>query len=201
MRYATPEWVEKAGAKGYNFTYGKGVDPEGPFWEPDYDDPVFLEKLENFLSAAAARYDGNPNVAFIDAGSFGVWGEGHLFASTQKKYPPETVKRHIDLHAKHFKRTLLAANDDFAFQGGEIIEYALSRGMTLRDDSICVQPPPNSYFHADMAQAFWPALPVILEHEHYQPSVDRGAWDRDILMRAIEEYHALPVHSGFHGNF
>lgn len=190
MRYATPEWVEKAGAKGYNFTYGKGVDPEGPFWEPDYDDPVFLEKLENFLSAAAARYDGNPNVAFIDAGSFGVWGEGHLFASTQKKYPPETVKRHIDLHTKHFKRTLLAANDDFAFQGEEIIEYAWSRGMTLRDDSICVQPPPNSYFHADMAQAFWPALPVILEHEHYQPSVDRGAWDRDILMRAIEEYHA-----------
>ena len=24
-----------------------------------------------------ARYDGNPNVAFIDVGSFGMWGEGH----------------------------------------------------------------------------------------------------------------------------
>ena len=79
---------------------GKGVDREGPFWEPDYDDPVFLEKLDRFLAAAAARYDGNPEVAFIDVGSFGVWGEGHTFASTQLKYPAEVVKKHIDLHAE-----------------------------------------------------------------------------------------------------
>ncbi|MBN2309521.1 MAG: DUF4832 domain-containing protein [Candidatus Hydrogenedentes bacterium] len=190
MRYATPKWVEDAGAKGYSFTYGKGVDENGPFWEPDYADPVFLEKHGRFLAAAAARYDGNPNVAFIDVGSFGVWGEGHTFASTQIKYPAEVVKQHIDLYARHFKHTLLAANDDFSFQGDDTIAYALELGMTLRDDSILVQPPPNSYFHADMAQAFWPRLPVILEHEHYHPSMERKAWHRDIFLRAIEEYHA-----------
>lgn len=193
MRYATPKWVEDAGAKGYNFTYGKGVDENGPFWEPDYTDPVFLAKYEIFLAAAAARYDGNPNVAFVDVGSFGVWGEGHTFASTQLKYPAEVVKKHIDLYAKYFTKTLLAANDDFAFQGEETMQYALEKGMTLRDDSILVQPPPNSYFHAEMAQAFWPKLPVILEHEHYQSSVDRGAWSREIFMRAIEEYHAAYI--------
>jgi hypothetical protein len=75
MRYATPQWVEKAGAKGFNFTVGKGVDPNGPFWEPDYDDPIFLEKLDHFLAALADRYDGNPEVAFIDVGSFGVWAK------------------------------------------------------------------------------------------------------------------------------
>ncbi|MCP4640425.1 MAG: DUF4832 domain-containing protein [bacterium] len=190
MRYATPKWVEDAGAKGYNFTYGKGVIDDGVFWEPDYADPVFLEKHDNFLAAAAARYDGNPNVAFIDVGSFGVWGEGHTFASTQKKYPPEVVKLHIDLYDKHFKKTLLAANDDFSFQGDGIMEYAFDKGMTLRDDSILVQPPPRSYYHADMAQQVWPRLPVILEHEHYHGSLGRGAWDRSIFMRAIEEYHA-----------
>jgi len=190
MRYATPKWVEDAGAKGYNFTVGKGVDESGPFWEPDYADPVFLEKHEHFVAAAAARYDGNPNVAFIEVGSFGVWGEGHTFASTRKQYPAEVVKTHIDLYARHFNKTLVAANDDFSFQGDETIQYALGKGMTLCDDSILVQPPPNSYFHADMAQAFWPRLPVILEHEHYQPSVDKGAWHRDIFLRAIEEYHA-----------
>ncbi|NLH99233.1 MAG: DUF4832 domain-containing protein [Chthonomonadales bacterium] len=190
MRWATPEWVQKAGAKGYDFEPGKGAVDGGPYWEPDYDDPVFLEKHEKFLAAAAARYDGNPNVAFIDVGSFGVWGEGHLFASTQRKYPAATVKRHIDLYARLFPRTLLAANDDFSFQGDETIAYALSKGMTLRDDSILVQPPPNSYFHAEMAQAFWPKLPVILEHEHYQGSVDRGAWRRELFLKAIEEYHA-----------
>ena len=190
MRYATPEWVEKAGAKGYNFTVGKGVDENGPFWEPDYDDPVFLEKHERFVAAAAARYDGNPHVAFVDVGSFGVWGEGHTFASTRKQYPAEVVKKHIDLYARHFKKTLIAANDDFSFQGEETIAYARELGMTLCDDSILVQPPPNSYYHADMAQEFWPHVPVILEHEHYQPSVNRGAWHRDIFLRAIEEYHA-----------
>ncbi len=196
MQYATPKWVEDAGAKGYNFTVGKGVDENGPFWEPDYDDPVFLAKHEQFVAAAAARYDGNPNVAFVDVGSFGVWGEGHTFASTRKQYPAETVKKHIDLYARHFHKTLVAANDDFSFQGDDTIQYALGKGMTLRDDSILVQPPPNSYFHAQMAQSFWPKFPVVLEHEHYQPSVDRGAWKRDILLRAIEEYHAsyLTIH-------
>ncbi len=190
MRYATPKWVVDAGAKGYNFTVGKGVDGAGPFWEPDYADPIFLEKHEHFVAAAATRYDGNPNVAFVDVGSFGVWGEGHTFASTRLKYSADVVKKHIDLYTKHFTKTLLAANDDFSFQGDETIQYALEKGLTLRDDSILVQPPPNSYFHAAMAQQFWPKVPVILEHEHYQGSVDRGAWNRDIFLRAIEEYHA-----------
>jgi len=30
MRYATPEWVAKAGAKGYDFRVGKGVADDGP---------------------------------------------------------------------------------------------------------------------------------------------------------------------------
>lgn len=75
--YATPEWVRKAGAKGYHHIPRKGITSDGAIWEPDYDDSAFLEKLGNFLAAAAARYDGNPEVAFIDVGSFGVWGEGH----------------------------------------------------------------------------------------------------------------------------
>lgn len=191
MRYATPQWVEKAGAKGFNFTFGIGATPEGVFWEPDYNDPVFLEKHEAFLRAAAERYDGSPHVDFIDVGSFGVWGEGHTFASTQIKYSSSTIMRHVDLYQRCFKKTLLAANDDYDFQGREAIEYALAAGMTLRDNSILVQPPPNHYFHADLAQSVWPKLPVILENEHYGSAKERGAWgDGSNLLRAIEDYHA-----------
>lgn len=192
-RWATPEWVQRAGAKGYNFTPGRGVQNDGPFWEPDYDDPVFLEKLDHFLAAAAARYDGDPNVAWIDIGSFGVWGEGHTYHSTGLPYSAETIKRHIDLHLKHFKHTLLAANDDFVLQGrGEgAIAYALEKGLTLRDDSILVQAAPNAYFHADMAQDFWPRHPVVLESEHYGGSRDRGNWqDGSLYLQALEDYHA-----------
>lgn len=193
MRYATPEWVEKAGARGYNFRPGTGVCEDGPFWEPDYDDPVFLDKLDHFLAAMAARYDGNPEVAFIDVGSFGVWGEGHTYYSTKLDYPASTLRRHIDLHLKHFRRTLLAANDDFAShgRGQEIIDYAAAQGLTLRDDSILVQGGKSAYFSAALASAFWPKVPVILESEHYGGSRDRGNWrDGSQYLQAVEDYHA-----------
>lgn len=193
MRWATPEWVQKAGAKGHNFKPGTGITNDGPYWEPDYDDPVFLEKLENFLAALAARYDGSPEVAFIDIGSFGVWGEGHTYHSTKLPYSSETIRRHIDLHTKHFKKTLLAANDDFVShgRGDACIEYACRQGLTLRDDSILVQPRPRVYFHADLAQMFWPKVPVVLECEHYGSSKRKGAWeDGRLYLQAVEDYHA-----------
>ena len=84
MKYATPEWVREAGAKGTYYRYGRGRVEEGGPWDPFFDDPVFLEKLDAFLAAAAARYDGNPNVDFIDVGTFGLWGEGHTHASSQQ---------------------------------------------------------------------------------------------------------------------
>jgi len=204
MPYATPEWVKKAGAKGYFYEFGKGRKESAGTWDPDFGDPVFLEKLDQFLARMATRYDGNPNVAFIDIGSYGMWGEGHTHMSSQV---PEAqsfaiLKQHIDLYVKHFKRTLLCISDDVAGHdkpGRHFPEtdYALSQGVTLRDDSILVQPPPRSWYHAEMAQAFWPRWPVILEHEHYGASKERGAWgDGSLLLKAIEDYHAsyLSIH-------
>jgi hypothetical protein len=75
--YATPKWLKDAGVGGRWFLYGKGIVEEGTpqaTWEPDYDDPLFLEKLDRFLGAAARRYDGSPHVAFVDIGSIGIWG-------------------------------------------------------------------------------------------------------------------------------
>lgn len=198
MAFATPEWVKQAGAKGYFYEFGKGRKEGAGLWDPDFGDQVFLEKLDHFLAALAARYDGNPNVAFIDIGSYGLWGEGHTHMSSQ--VPPDQalpiVKQHIDLYVKHFKRTLLCISDDVAghdkpgFHFSET-DYAIAHGVTLRDDSILVQPPPRSWYHAEMAQAFWPHWPVILEHEHYGGSKARGAWgDGSLLLKAVEDYHA-----------
>jgi hypothetical protein len=116
--YGTPEWVRLAGAKGYRFRPGQGIREDGPFWEPDYDDPVFLAKLETFIKALALRYDGNPDVAFVDVGSFGVWGEGHTWSSTRKAYPVETVKRHTSLWCQYFRKTPVLAIDDFLSRPG-----------------------------------------------------------------------------------
>jgi hypothetical protein len=195
MGSGTPKWIYDAGAKSYE------VDG---YLEPDYDDPIFLEKVENFVRVLAARYDNNPNVAYLFVGHYGMWGEGHTVLTTPKhgkSWGVETQKRMIDLYRRHFKHTTLCISDDYAGhdQRGErfpITDYAFSQGVTIHDDSILVQPPPNSWFHSEMAQLFWPTLPVVLEHEHYGGSVERGAWDNDLLMKAVEDYHAsfLSIH-------
>ena len=198
MQYATPKWVQDAGAVGYHYQFGQGRSERSDLpWDPKFDDPVFLEKLENFLRVMGQRYNGNPNVAFIDVGTYGLWGEGHTFMSSM--VPPEEhldiVKTHIDLHKKHFPDTLLCISDDVAGHdkpGCHFPEtdYALSRGVSLRDDSIMVQPPPRSWYHSEMAHLFWPTMPVILEHEHYGGSVARKAWSAELFQKAVEDYHA-----------
>ena len=69
-------------------------------------------------------------------------------------------------------------------------DYARGLGMTLRDDSILVEPPPRSWYHAYLAAPFWPTVPVVLESEHYGPSAKSGAWQPGLYLQAVEEYHA-----------
>ena len=189
MHSGTPEWVYKAGARYYK------VDN---YLEPDYEDPIFLQKLENFLDKMAQRYDNNPNVAFIDIGHYGMWGEGHTVMTTPKHgrdWGIEAQKKYIDLYCKYFKHVQLCISDDYAGHNKRgrhfpIMDYALSKGVTMRDDSIIVQPEPNNWYHDEMAQSFWPIMPVILEHEHYGASLKRKAWSKKLLLQSVEDYHA-----------
>lgn len=160
---ATPDWI------------GTGYDP---------DNPVFLEALDNFLAAFAARYDGKPYVAYIDVGTIGIWGEGHGNIDDSVRI------KHIDLHLKHFKNSLLVVNDDY---GLDVCEYARQHGMSIRDDSVM--------WHHDMFPTkvpydqFWPTVPTILETCHYGNITNKLnpwniGWSDEALLATIEEYHA-----------
>jgi hypothetical protein len=175
VRYATPAVGAEGGREGDELLRRLGPREDGPLWDPGFRRPVFLAKLENFLKAMAARYDGNPNVAYIDIGSFGLWGEGHTVASSHvpQEQTREIVKQHIDLHTQDSSAD--AARDQRRRRRHDDAGHALPRnrlraraGVTLRDDSIMVWPPPKHWYHAEMAQAFWPKLPVILEHDHLE---------------------------------
>jgi len=195
MGSGTPRWVFEAGAECYE------VDG---YLEPNYDDPIFLEKVDKFVRLLAERYDNNPHVAYVFVGHYGMWGEGHTVLTTPKhghSWGFETQKRMIDLYRRHFKKTLLCISDDYVGHNvrGErfaITDYAFSRGVSIHDDSILVQAQPNHWYHSEMAQLFWPTLPVVLEHEHFGGSVKRGAWDDELLVQAVEDYHAsfLSIH-------
>ena len=223
--YATPEWVKAAGAKGWFFKmkemakiYGK-VPPgsETDLWEPDYGDPVFLRKLENFLKAMARRYDGKPYVAFMDVGTIGMWGEGHTRAywremTAMKRDHRAVFHVHYEMHRRVFPHTTLLCIDDQAGATNQrpaakvpLMKHAHDLGFGLRDDSILVYTPgmlPKKFrshpwwFHANWADYFATAAPVFVEHEHYNLSRDRGAWSDEKLVESVDAYHAtwLSIH-------
>jgi hypothetical protein len=188
QQFATPRWVMEAGAQGGHFRMGQSTGPDGP-WEPVYDDPVFLEKLERFLAAFAARYDGQPWLRYVDIGSVGDWGEGHSWAGSRKECGLAARLRHVELHLKHFKHTQLVVTDDFVYALGDPVErqalhrHVLTNGISYRDDSILV----NGYlsgvsdnftvrspeFFADAS----PHTPTILELEHYRAVKKLGNWE------------------------
>jgi hypothetical protein len=193
----TPEWVRQAGAKWHK------VSPyEVTCWEPDYEDPIYLEKLERFLAAAGARYDGSPHLAFVDVGTIGIWGEGHPIA---RRYGMAMLKRHVDLHRKCFPRSLLVGQDDWdrnLSEPGEPtpLEYIRSVGGTFRDDSILVYEDPQAYKTADLAQPFWPDRPVILEMAHLSHIRNNAVLSKSMgrYLEDVEAYHASYV--SIHGD-
>lgn len=187
QQFATPRWVMEAGAKGGHYRMGAAVGPDGP-WEPAFDDPVFLAKLDKFLAAFAARYDHKPWVRYVDIGSIGDWGEGHTWAGSRKAYGLAVRKQHVDLHLRHFKRALLVASDDFVYsldspaERSAMHQYLLTNGVSYRDDSIMV----NGYF-SGTSDAFtvrspeyfadtYQHRPTVLELEHYSAVKKLGNW-------------------------
>lgn len=122
--YTTPKWVFEAGVKKRVQTIRKGEDAmkgnPGVYHMPEnFQDPILLKKLDDFLKALAERYDGHSSIAFIDIRSYENWGEG---------YHPD----HAMLHKKHFKKTCLCQST----QRAEYAEWCAARGIACRRDGI-----------------------------------------------------------------
>lgn len=208
--YATPKWVMEAGVKGEyfkNIWTGKWDN-----WEPDYGDPIFLEKLENFHKAFAERYDNQPWVEYIDIGSSGDWGEGHTQVSSKKDWPARVLKEHVEIHLRHYKNSILVINDDHigcryvdVDSQGELLDYFVEKDLAFRDDSVCVmlyQDNSTGYStlrFPELFDKFWRKKPIDLELDHYQDVKEDGIWRSGLpFLAAVEEAHATYI--GFHGD-
>lgn len=211
MVYATPEWVRKAGVKG-NFVTHPELTVKA--WAPDYDDPVFLRKLENFHKAFAARYDGKPWVEYIDIGSAGDWGEGHTAYSGWRDIPVSAVKKHIDLYKRYYKKSVLIISDDYIGQRDrddgadyEILQYCLQNGLGFRDDSGNVQWyrqlgfGPSCIRTPELYSKVYKKIPVVLESDHYHDAKRYGMWGRgEGFEKAIRETHATFIAFHYYPN-
>lgn len=187
QQFATPKWVMEAGAKGDFYYKGKRTGPDGP-WEPVFDDPVFLQKLEGFLKAFGQRYDGKPWLRYVDIGSIGDWGEGHTSSGSHLAYDFDQRKPHVDLYCKYFPRSQLVISDDFVYsipdldQRQRMHQLILDRGIAYRDDSILVDYYVRAYsdnWTVRSPQYFadaWRQTPQVLELQHYGAVKRDGNW-------------------------
>jgi hypothetical protein len=130
--YSSPKWLFYRGCKGFEYLVGGDDQATGgeriPRIEPDYADPLYLAKHGAFLAAFGVRYDGNPDVAFLDIGSYGIWGEWH----TTHPAPVAVRQQIVDLYLQAFRRTpLVFMSDDV-----EVMGYALAHGTGFRRDGV-----------------------------------------------------------------
>lgn len=77
---------------------------------PYFDDPVFLEKLSNFIAAFAKEYDDPDIVDFVDAYGLGRWGEGHGVTLKNKENLPMVIEKVTSEYARNFKHVLTVIN-------------------------------------------------------------------------------------------
>lgn len=139
--WISPKWVFDAGAKYSTFDLKDPKLPtegsKGIKLVPVFDDPIFMAKLKNFIYAMGKRYDGNPNIAFIDIRSYGNWGEGHMHPFNKPDISPEKYQEHIQIHLNAFHKTLLQLPTGNKSNFDSVYAWALSQGIGFRRDGIC----------------------------------------------------------------
>jgi hypothetical protein len=222
VKYATPHWVREAGAEG-TVVVDEGTGGERS-WAPDWDDPVYLEKLSNFHEAFAQRYGDKPWVRYLDIGSIGDYGEGHTNPSTGVPPTKEEVKANMDLYLEHYDDIQIVATDALHFWNkpdtvaNELANYGISNGITIRDDSPLVEWHVNTFFdtwsvsNPHFFDKVYKDRPTVFELQHYSAVKDDGNWlgkngqdtipdlgvsGADIFRNAMKLIH--PTYIGYHG--
>jgi hypothetical protein len=105
-----PDFVYEAGAHSTLEPPLSRVEDKMPY----FDDPVFLEKLSNFIAAFAKEYDNPDVVDFVDAYGLGRWGEGHGVTLKDNARLPDVIEKVTGEYARHFKRVLTVMNLSYA---------------------------------------------------------------------------------------
>jgi hypothetical protein len=168
---------------------------------PYYDNPVFLEKQGNLIKALAERYDGHPDLAFVDIGTVGQWGEWHSEENTKVKMPSdENVKKIIDIYLRNFTKTPLA----MLIGGGVGLQYAVENGTGWRADCWGDMGEKWNHMGVRYPRAFetsnigegWKRGPIALETCWTIDKWFEEGWDIDYILSKALEWHTTSVNNG-----
>ncbi len=123
----TPDWLINQGVRMRPYS----IDGEQGL-APDWDDPKFLAAHHDFVMALGTRYDNDPRVAWIDIGSYGFWGEWHVWLNDSLAATQATKQKILEDYFTAFptKAKVIAFDDDFA------TKYVTDHGGGIRNDCL-----------------------------------------------------------------
>ena len=146
-----PTYVVSACPKGFDVPIASLIG-RGPtkVHVPDWNCPVFLERVIALLTALGERYDRNPRIGYVDIGIYGNWGEWHLTGippgidpytrpdiDTTGAVPGTAATREaiVDAHVRAFPHTQLLMMTDDKVSLVHAMKLATAVPIGLRRDS------------------------------------------------------------------
>jgi Beta-galactosidase len=144
----TPGWVYDMGVPSVTENDGSIL--------PQYWNPIFLQNLDDFVHAFALKYDGNPNIAYIEIG-IGVGGEAKVDSHDANPNQLQlwqqigytdpiwwgAVQQIITAYTSNFTKTPLAIMADKTFMGktkgyteSSLLNYAVQHGLWIQDNGL-----------------------------------------------------------------
>jgi hypothetical protein len=135
----TPQWLIDEGIAMRPYS----IDGHDGF-APDWDDPRFLGAHHDFILALGNRYDTDPRVVWIDIGSYGFWGEWHVWLNESLAASQATKQAILEDYFQAFpsKLKVIAFDDDFATW------YVTDRGGGIRNDCLGTADANNWYLES-----------------------------------------------------
>ena len=164
---AIPQWLADKGVVLDLATYGSDT-----FYIADFDDTTMMQYHNQFIEDLAERYDGHPDLAFIDIGSVGYWGEWVFAGNTSLRPSMEARKAVIDAYCNNFTETPLCISHNVRLPAADALdEYVFDNfNVGWRGDSWGDGPPSLWNHHVDeywyIHNKFpnqWQKGPVIME--------------------------------------
>lgn len=161
---------------------------------PQWNNPIFLTRLQALLSEIGDRYNGNANIEYIDIGVYGKWAEWHMYGfSDGYKATDATKKAIVDAHIAEFKDSelVMLTDDDYACGYAlsiPVVSGGLKYPIGLRRDS-WGHP---TQFPAIKNKAYWPAAQERWKSARFVVEAYRTAsyvFDTQAALSQVSEYH------------
>jgi hypothetical protein len=137
---------------------------------PDYDDPKLRNAIRSFIAAFGERYDGKPEIAFVEAGLLGPWGE--WLPSKESPLSAEVKMETLNAYQKAFRKTKVLARFPSAesdrggfgfhndwFTGESQDEVRLAAGGAVIDESSWMRSPRGARIFPELQSKLWRSDP------------------------------------------